>query len=404
MFNKSFCIVLLAVLLYPAVCLSEQAVSLPFTQTFDTFDYSSEIWLGADCGYGTGAAHTWRNTGEYCFSGGCSDFKGPSDNCGGGDDGGISAYGKVTWYSDEQSVINIRTLVYIGSTYFDDINDEHWQHENKFIDIHNYADVRMGLVCIHQWVDGLDAWGAIGVWSTGDAQVFGPGGANLSNPQFKLDVSTDGLVTTDDANVGQYLCLELQISVPLNQQHLRITNRSGDLLADFTTASQQTSGTIGNMYEGGYWNATMPVERQSNHLILDELSIVGGMTWGTYIGPPAGFVSGEDTTPPTTIISTSDPQKIILDSLTVTGTASDDTAVTGCKWRIGSAPDATHGTACTGTTAWTCSNTNGYTTGDDTLYVGCYDAAGNYGSDSITVTLKIATSFGITANGVSLHN
>ncbi len=91
-----------------------------------------------------------------------------------------------------------------------------------------------------------------------------------------------------------------------------------------------------------------------------------------------------DTTPPSTSISTSDPSAISSDSLTIAGTASDGTGVSGCKWRIGSAPDATHGTACTGTTSFSCA-TSGYSSGSNSAYVGCHDAAGNYGSDSITV-------------------
>lgn len=92
----------------------------------------------------------------------------------------------------------------------------------------------------------------------------------------------------------------------------------------------------------------------------------------------------DDTTAPSTTISTTDPSAISSDALTIAGTASDAVGVSGCKWRIGSAPDAGNGTACTGTTSFSCS-TSGYSEGANTAYVGCYDAAGNYGSDSITV-------------------
>jgi hypothetical protein len=97
-----------------------------------------------------------------------------------------------------------------------------------------------------------------------------------------------------------------------------------------------------------------------------------------------------DTTPPSVTIATADPSNIITDSLTVTGSASDAVGVSGCKWRRTSAPDADNGTACTGTTSFSC-ETSGYAEGANTLYVGCYDAAGNYGSDSITVNLDSGT-------------
>jgi hypothetical protein len=94
-----------------------------------------------------------------------------------------------------------------------------------------------------------------------------------------------------------------------------------------------------------------------------------------------------DTTAPVTTISTSDPQTIGSDSLEITGTATDATGVTSCKYRIGSAPDAGNGTACSGTTSWTCSS-SGYGEGANTVYVGCTDAMANWGNgDSITVNL-----------------
>jgi hypothetical protein len=100
---------------------------------------------------------------------------------------------------------------------------------------------------------------------------------------------------------------------------------------------------------------------------------------------------GGDTTPPTVAVSTSSPQTITSDSLTITGTATDAVGVTGCKYRIGSEPDATHGTACTGTTSWSCA-ASGHSNGSNTDYVECYDAAGNYSSGhSIAVTYNPPT-------------
>jgi len=94
--------------------------------------------------------------------------------------------------------------------------------------------------------------------------------------------------------------------------------------------------------------------------------------------PPA------DTTAPA--VTADDSTKSIgSDSYSAEGDATDAVGVSGCKWRIGSAPDSGNGTGCTGTTAWTCS-TSGYSSGEQTLYIGCYDAAGNYGTDTVTVT------------------
>jgi hypothetical protein len=129
---------------------------------------------------------------------------------------------------------------------------------------------------------------------------------------------------------------------------------------------------------------------------------------------PSDIYGGSgDTSAPTTTITTANPSSITSDSLTIAGAASDDTAVTGCKWRMSSAPDASNGTACTGTTSFSCA-TSGYSSGSNTIYVGCYDAAGNYGSSAITVnyttsdttaptvTISTANPSAITSNMLSI--
>lgn len=125
----------------------------------------------------------------------------------------------------------------------------------------------------------------------------------------------------------------------------------------------------------------------TNHIYFDDMEIFtdqGTGATGLMSDATISASGSGDTTPPSVTIATTDPSTISADSLTATGTASDGTGVSGCKWRVGSAPDASNGTACTGTTSFSCA-TSGYSEGANTLYVGCYDAAGNYGSDSITV-------------------
>lgn len=165
-----------------------------------------------------------------------------------------------------------------------------------------------------------------------------------------------------------------------------------------TLANRPASCTAGV----GYWATDQSCSDVSAYVgaggVTATKKIVGTLykctatdTWTQYYEPydyPHPLTLGDegDTTAPVTTITTSDPQSVTTDTLTVAGTATD--AVWGggssCKYRIGSAPDADNGTACTGTTSWICS-TSGYTIGANTLYVGCGDAAGNWGSDSITV-------------------
>lgn len=113
-------------------------------------------------------------------------------------------------------------------------------------------------------------------------------------------------------------------------------------------------------------------------------------------------VSTGDVTAPSVTIANTDPSTVSSDILTVTGSASDAVGVSGCKWRIGSAPNASAGTACTGTTSFGCA-TSGYSIGSNALHVGCYDASGNYGTDSITVSYpckKLATPSGLSFVGL----
>ena len=105
---------------------------------------------------------------------------------------------------------------------------------------------------------------------------------------------------------------------------------------------------------------------------------------GTYEYIP----SGEDLTAPIVTISTSDPQTINSDSLSVAWTCSDAVGVTSQKWRIGAAPSELYGTVATSP-----ATTSGYSQGSNTLYVGCGDAAGNWESDSITVTYDLVPAF-----------
>lgn len=103
-----------------------------------------------------------------------------------------------------------------------------------------------------------------------------------------------------------------------------------------------------------------------------------------YEGGTCTLTEGGDTTAPTVTITTSDPQNIVSDSLYVYGTSEDIVGVTVCKYRIGAAPDNSSGVTTTGTTSWN-ATTTGYSQGANTLYVGCRDAAGNWGTDTITV-------------------
>jgi hypothetical protein len=109
------------------------------------------------------------------------------------------------------------------------------------------------------------------------------------------------------------------------------------------------------------------------------------------------YYGASDTTPPTPTISTSGPITSTDGTATVEFSCTancDDLA--GYKWRIGSAPDASNGTTCTSPATIT-----GLSVGSNTVYIGAGDAAGNWGSDSITVNYSpVATTISIINSGI----
>lgn len=111
----------------------------------------------------------------------------------------------------------------------------------------------------------------------------------------------------------------------------------------------------------------------------------------------------EDTSTP----SVTPPSEVInlgADFVTITGTCSDDQLVSGAKWGANVQPDATTGTACTGTTSWSCDVT-GLSRGANDVYVGCYDAADNYGLGLVKINSGFAQRYngGSGGRGISRH-
>jgi hypothetical protein len=111
---------------------------------------------------------------------------------------------------------------------------------------------------------------------------------------------------------------------------------------------------------------------------------------------------GADTTPPTVSVTTSSPQTITSDSLTITGSCSDGAA----KWRLASEPDGSNGTGCTMTgTDFSCA-TSGYASGSNTVYVECYDDVPNFSSgNSVSVMYNPPTvAKASSINGKTINN
>ena len=106
----------------------------------------------------------------------------------------------------------------------------------------------------------------------------------------------------------------------------------------------------------------------------------------------------EDITAPQITIENPDPTYVAVSSLAISGAAYDAVGVTSCKWRLGSAPDDSNGTALSGTATWS-GTVTGLSVGANTVYAGCTDDAGNWGSESITVNYNPPSSMSIGGTG-----
>ena len=146
-------------------------------------------------------------------------------------------------------------------------------------------------------------------------------------------------------------------------------------------------GDAGNTYTGqnAYNDANAPYTAVGQYrptsasdattLSIDEIKIGDSSESLSSVSPAP--VPDIDTTDPSNIDTATDSGE-----LTVTGTSTANT--TSCQYSIGSAVDGDD-TVCTGTTAFTCTDTTGYSEGANTLYVGCTFDDISWGNDSIVV-------------------
>ena len=114
------------------------------------------------------------------------------------------------------------------------------------------------------------------------------------------------------------------------------------------------------------------------------------------IGAYEYYAEGADVTYPTIDSLSVSGSIVYLNKFIVSWTCSDAVGVAGQKWRADAVPNASSGTALT-TSPETISGT--LVSGDNDIYVGCYDAAGNYGTAKIPALKYVPSSFyGVTLN------
>ncbi len=225
-----------------------------------------------------------------------------------------------------------------------------------------------------------------------NAQVLNP----LATP-FNVDYDGNARsVTSPDAGAYEYGGVPADTTPPVvtafaipGTAHSVTVNITTFTITDETALAASPYCIVEtNDSAGCSWGASAPTTHTFSSMGAKTLYAFAKDLAGNVSSSVSASVTITDNTPPTVNISIADPSAITSDSLPVSGTSTDDVGVVVCKGRIGSAPDATHGTSLTGTTSWSGTIT-GFSEGGNTLYVGCGDAAGNWGSASITVNYNI---------------
>lgn len=234
-----------------------------------------------------------------------------------------------------------------------------------------------------------------------DAYI-GPLEEGDTTPPTITNVTSDK--TNGSYNAGEVIDIDVTFSEAVTSTgNVTVTLETGDTDRTCTfTVSGATTGTCNYTVQAGDTSGDLTVKTIAGTIKDAAENEMVDFAPATNLAANKALVI--DTTAPVVTISTSDPSNIINDSLSISGTASDAVGVTSCKFRLGSAPDDSNGTGIDGTTSWSGTAT-GFSEGANTLYVGCTDAAGNWGSDSITVNYTIipAKVRGLSVTGVRLQ-
>lgn len=158
------------------------------------------------------------------------------------------------------------------------------------------------------------------------------------------------------------------------------------------TVSYSGGKKWGSFYVASNWGEGTAVFDNVNDLYVDNFEMIadagsGSCTGSMSLGTAACSGGGGDSTPPTVTITaptSADTWSSCVTPIVVSGTASDDTAVSTVTWSNAAGGSGT----AAGTTSWSFSPS--LSSGSNAITVTASDAASNTGTDLITVT-KVAT-------------
>ena len=243
-------------------------ISLPFAEDFDSNDYSDLLWTSQ------GATHTWLSSGGW--SGGAAKFTPCVTN------EGYSGLGQFLGLSSENTTtLNIRFLIYYGTTYQEyasntklivsnrtdnvgprpSIYDSEWVHTTPY-----FVGLAPCSNTVCQWDNDVDG----GYWIH-------------STDRFKIGDRSDGL------REGEWISVEMGVDLTAGTIKLYIYTLDEEFNGLYLTQTTDTGNTYGYVdIIGGYFSPGGTAD-VNNYFLIDELEMST-----SYIGPPAGFVTGEE--------------------------------------------------------------------------------------------------------------
>jgi hypothetical protein len=363
--KKNLLVFIVAVLFFPVVVLAE---ILPYSQDFDGGGASA--WIASNHYVDNGASASLSEGGGW----GGSDallLLGPTVCTGGnGQDANITVGFSSTGY------IHFRYLIKLGTSY--------WANST--------SSGCAGFDLKHIEATGT-ATRFISSVKTGDGE-YGLSVCNNSTCKYENGEGSD----PDDGNwwpegtqtfnwgdyVGEWVCLEYIIdSASTGLSSVYVWTRDGAVSGLLKQYYIDIGGGYTSIELGNYYNHRLSSQTNAE-MWVDNLIIT---TSATLIGPPTGFVTGEDTTDPTATITTPTSSATYdngYDStITLGGTSSDNVSVSSVTWACPKC-EPTSGSA-SGTTTWTI-NDIGLSDGENVITVTATDPSSNTGTDQITVS------------------
>lgn len=247
--------------------------SLPFTETFDSNNYSDLIWLSQ------GATHTWVPNGGW--RGGAAKFTPPTVE-------GMSGLGRfmLSGLPEIPEQINVRFLIYHGSTW------NTYGPGNKLVIINRDGNRGRPMIITRHVGSGenrWETWGACdGTVCRYEAGDFWPDGTD------RLRIGN-----SSGAREREWICVEFEANTRTGMIRLYVDTQDGRLSGLYVERPMDDSGPGGRWsfidIIGGYMAPTLRVDPE-NYFMIDELRIDSRR-----IGPPEGFTNTVRPVPPQSV-------------------------------------------------------------------------------------------------------